>query len=117
MVPKEIDLSCAVGECSTQIKVGKFDIQFSLGKIWFAIMCPIQIFENDKEIGKWEEGSWPDKAFSKVLNVNMAGFEIPNQEFIILRFESGVEMIIRPETGPFESLTIGIEGVDGPWFI
>ena len=116
-IPEELDLSAAVGESISQIQVGKYDIQFSLGKVQFSIWSPIRLIKNGKEIGQWNEGNWPDPAFVEVFNENITEVAIPNNQSIILRFENGVEMRLTDESDQFESMSISIGGESGPWII
>ena len=36
-IPKELDLSPVLGEFTTQVRVGQFDLQFTFGSVSFAV--------------------------------------------------------------------------------
>ena len=116
-IPKELDLSALVGEVTTQIRVGQYDIQFSIGKVNFSIWSPIKIIRDGKEIGNWEENKWPDSAFLEVLNIKVSKYEIRDFKFIALYFENGIEMNFGINDEQFESMSIYIEGESAPWFM
>ena len=116
-IPEDLDLSALVGEITTQIRVGKYDIQFSIGKVNFSIWSPIKILRDGKEIGNWEEDKWPDSAFIEVLNVKVTKYETPNQEFIALYFENGVGMYFGKNDEQLETMSIYIEGESALWFM
>jgi len=116
-IPKELDLSGVIGEFTTQICVGKFDIQFSLGKVHFSVWSPIKLVRNEEILCTWEEGRWPDSGFIELFNVNITKFEIPNDQQIILYFDNGVEMHLSDTSDQFESMQISIEGESGTWII
>jgi len=50
-IPKELDLSKAVGEFTTQIRVGKYDIQFEFGDVHFAVQTP-KIWRSSSDMGR-----------------------------------------------------------------
>jgi hypothetical protein len=39
-IAKELDLSSIVGQFTTQLRVGQFDLQFTLGRVKFGISSP-----------------------------------------------------------------------------
>lgn len=116
-IPDELDLSCVIGEFTTQIHVGKYDLQFSLGKVHFSIWSPILLFDSEKEVGMWQEGKWPDPAFIELFNVSVTECVIRDNRHIILRFENGFEMHLADASDEYESMSISIEGESGPWII
>ena len=61
-IPKELDLSPVVGQFTTQLRVGQFDLQFTFGKVSFGIWSPVNLFRDGKLVAHWEEGKWPDAA-------------------------------------------------------
>lgn len=116
-IPKELDISGVVGEITTQICVSEYDIQFTIGKIWFKVYCPIKVIENGVVVEKWNGKHWPGEAFGKILNVNVVRCELPNLDLIAIHFENATELQILPTEGSSECLSVGGEGVGGPWFI
>jgi hypothetical protein len=116
-IPKELNLSKAIGQPATQIHVGQFDLQVSFGGIHFAIWSPIKLVRDGKVIGIWEEDRWPDPQFKEILNVNIQKYEIPNERAIILYFENGIEMHLIDHSDQYESMSISVDGESGPWII
>lgn len=116
-IPEEIDLSKAIGEFTTQIHVGKYDIQFGFGDIHFAILSPIRFHKNGKLITVWEEGNWPDSIFIEIFNVPITSVDIPDDKTIIIRFENNLEMHLSDSSDEFESMHIYIKGESEPWII
>jgi len=52
-IPKELDLSPIVGDFTTQIKIGQFDLQFTIGDVSFAIQSPVNLFHGGELIADW----------------------------------------------------------------
>ena len=69
-VPEDIDLSKTKGQCTTQLAVGPFDLQFEIGDVHFAVQSEVRLMKNDKELTRWQSGEWPDGCFYDLLNVN-----------------------------------------------
>ncbi len=109
-IPKELDLSPIVGESTTQICVGQFDLQFAIGKAHFAIESTVLIIKDGREIGRWEQGEWPGAAFYELMNIDVKSYEIPNDRQIIVRLENGLEMILEDSSDQYESMQISIDG-------
>jgi hypothetical protein len=55
-IPNDLDLSNVVGQFTTQICVGQFDLQFSFGKVNIAVQSQVDLVQNGKVIGSWDEG-------------------------------------------------------------
>ena len=111
-IPKELDLSPVVGEFTTQIHIGQYDIQLTFGKVSFAIQSPIHLFKDGGLFGKWEEGAWPDAAFYEIMNTKIISCEIKSDSLIVLTFENGIEMNLEDNSDQYESMQISIEGDD-----
>jgi hypothetical protein len=90
-IPKELDLSPIVGQFTTQIAVGQFDIQFTFGAVHFAVTSPVDLFRDNQVIGHWEEGKWPDAAFYDIMNTEVTSCEIKTDRLIIMQFANGIE--------------------------
>jgi hypothetical protein len=43
---KELDLSSVVGKFTTQLRVGQFDLQFTLGPVSFSVQSPIRLLRD-----------------------------------------------------------------------
>ncbi len=55
-IPSNLDLSPVVGEFTTQVRVGQFDLQFTFGSVNFAAQSPVQLLRDDEPIATWERG-------------------------------------------------------------
>ena len=47
-IPSDLDLSPAVGEFTTQVRVGQFDLQFTVGSVNIAVQSPVNIFRDGR---------------------------------------------------------------------
>lgn len=99
-----------IGTETTQIRVGQFDIQFTIGRVDFCIQSKVTLHENGEEIGLWEEGQWPDSAFYKILNVPVKAVKIMLPKEIIITFESGISIRLCDSSDQFESMKISFDG-------
>jgi len=77
-IPNNLDLSNVVGEFTTQVLVGQFDLQFTFSEVNFAIQSPVSLIRNGGVIGRWEGGKWLDTQFFEIMNANVVICEIPN---------------------------------------
>jgi hypothetical protein len=108
-VPKELDLSPIIGECTSQLRVGQFDLQFTLGTISFAIQSPVSLYRNDELIGQWCEGRWPDPEFYDVLNTEVAKYLIEDERRIVIEFKNGIQMHLEDNSDQYESMQISFQ--------
>ena len=108
--PKDLDLSPVVGECTTQLLVGQFDLQFTLGRVSFSIQSPVTLFREGAPYARWEEGKWPDPGFFDIMNVNVTRCEIANDKLVVIQFENGITMTLEDNSDQYESMTIHFEG-------
>ncbi len=116
-IPKNLDLTKAVGEFTTQICVGKYDIQFDLGDVHFAVQSPIALMKNGGMLAKWEEGVWPENGFIEIFNVNVSEINIPDDRTIIILFENDIEMHLIDNSDQYECMQISIKGDPQEWII
>lgn len=116
-IPKELDLSPVVGEFTTQICVGQFDVQFSFGDVRFGVTSPVDLFRDEKLIGHWEEGRWPDAAFYEIMNTEIKRCRIMTDRQILIEFANGIEMRLVDDSDQFECIQIWFKGNPSPWII
>jgi hypothetical protein len=109
-IPKELDLSAVVGQFTTQINVGQFDIQFTFGVVHFGIESPVDLLRGAQIIGHWEAGMWPDTAFYDIMNIEVMCCEIKTDRLIIMRFANGIEMHLVDDSDQYECMQISFEG-------
>ena len=109
-IPKELDLSPVVGQFTTQIRVGRFDLQFTFGTVDFVITSPVNLFRSGNVIGYWEEGKWPDAAFYDIMNAEITKCEIKGDAPIIIQFANGIEMHLVDDSDQYECMKIAFDG-------
>src|SRR3954453_23085130 len=91
-IPKDLNLSPVVGEFTTQVRVGQFDLQFTFGSVNFAIQSPVNLFRNGNMLDHLEEGRWPDPGFYDIMNEEVRRCEVVNDCRIVIEFDNGIEM-------------------------
>jgi hypothetical protein len=116
-VPLGLDLSKAIGQFTTQICLGRYDIQFALGEVKFAIWSPVTLIRQGVEIGSWVPDEWPHPSFVEIFNVPLAKYCIPNERLTMLHFENGIEMHLRDDSDQYESMSISVTGFPGSCII
>ncbi len=116
-IPPDLDLSPIVGEFTTQVRVGQFDIQFMFGSVNFAVQSPVKLVRAGEIVGSWNEGRWPDAAFLDLMNANVLRYEIPTDRDIVIHLENGIEIHLQDNSDEFESMQISIEDSAKFWVI
>jgi len=116
-IPKELNLSSVVGEATTQVRVGQFDLQFTFGDVSFAVQSPVSLFRDGNRVAHWEEGRWPEPEFYSIMNTNVARCEIVNDRLIAIEFENGIEMHLEDNSDQYESMQITFKDNPSPWII
>ena len=116
-IPDKLDLSPVIGEFTTQLRVGQFDLQFTFGPVSFAVQSPVNLFRDGKLIAHWEEGRWPEPGFFDVMNAKVKRCEVPNDRLIVLEFDNGIAMHLEDSSDQYECMQIYFEGNPSPWII
>jgi hypothetical protein len=116
-IPKELDLKPVVGELTTQVRVGQFDLQFTFGRVNFAIQSPVSVFRDGKLVAHWEEGKWPESGFYDVMNTKVTRCEIVNNRLIEIDFENGLALHLKDSSDQYESMQISFAGDPKRWII
>ena len=109
-IPKNLDLSRVVGEFTTQVRVGQFDLQFTFGSVSFAVQSPVDLFRDGKLVAHWEEGRWPDPGFYDIMNANVRRCEVVSDRLILFEFENGIAMHLEDNSDQYECMQISFEG-------
>lgn len=65
-IPKSLNLSPMVGEFTTQVRMGQFDLQFTFGPVNFAAQSPVRLYRGDELIACWKEGQCLSPAFTRL---------------------------------------------------
>ena len=116
-IPKELNLSPVVGEFTTQLRVGQFDLQFTFGNVNFAVQSPVNLFRAGKLVAHWEEGKWPEPGFFDIMNSKVIRCEVVDNRLIVMEFENGLEMHLKDSSDQYECMQIRFDGVSSPWII
>jgi hypothetical protein len=112
-VPLELDLSAIVGQSTTQVRVGQFDVQLTFGPVSFAVQSPIKLIRNGKVIGTWEEGRWPDSGFYETMNAKVSKWQIPDDRRIVICLENDLEIHLTDDSDRYECMQISVQGTPG----
>jgi hypothetical protein len=116
-IPKELNLTPVVGEFTTQVRIGQFDLQFTFGPVNFAVQSPVQLYRGGSCVGRWEEGRWPDAGFYDIMNAEVVRCEIVGDRRIELEFENGLSMHLEDNSDQYESMQIKFKGDPKVWII
>ena len=116
-IPKELDLAPVLGEFTTQVGVGQFDLQFTFGDVHFAVESPVNLFRDGKLIAHWEQGKWPEPGFYDIMNTEVRRCEVMNDRLIVFQFENGIEMHLEDSSDQYESMQISFAGSPSRWII
>ena len=90
-IPNNLDLSPVVGQFTTQVRVGQFDLQFTFGPVSFAVQFPVNPFVKASSLGNGKEGRWPDPGFYDIMNATVRRRKVPNDRLIVIEFENGID--------------------------
>jgi hypothetical protein len=116
-IPRNLDLSPAVGHFTTEVRVGQFDLQFTFGPVHFAVQSPINLFRDGQVVAHWEEGRWPDPGFLEILNVAVTRCEVVSDRRILFEFENGIAMHLEDSSDSYECMQISFEGDSSQWIL
>jgi len=114
-IPKDLDLSAAVGQCITQFCVGAWDLQFDLGDVHFAVQSEIAVSKKGDLIGRWQPKSWPSVEFIELFNIEVTEVTVPNEYEIVIAFANDMSMHIYDNSEQYESMQIQIRGTEHLW--
>ena len=106
-----------VGEFTTQVRVGQFDLQFTFGPVNFAVQSPVTLLRGGNLVARWEEGKWPDPGFYQIMNTEVLRCEVVNDRLIALEFANGIVMHLEDKSDQYESMQITFKGNPSPWII
>lgn len=116
-IPHDLDLSPVVGEFTTQIRVGQFDLQFTFGPVSFAVQSPVNLFRDGVLLAHWEEGRWPEPGFYEIMNTQVRRCEVASDRLIVFEFENGITMHLEDSSDQYECMQISMAGKPAQWII
>lgn len=108
-IPSDLDLSPVVGEITTYISVGQFNLGFDFGPVSFSVQCAVELFRGGQLVGRWEEGRWPDPEFYNIMNVEVRRCDAVSDCRIVFEFESELEMRLEDDSDYYETMMINID--------
>jgi hypothetical protein len=106
-VPQDLDLSAVVGEFTTQIHVGQYDLQFTFGSVNFAVQSQASVLDGERVVAHWSEGVWPEAGFFDVMNTAVSGWTI-GRDRIVLDLENGLSLRFVDDSEQYETMQIRI---------
>ena len=116
-IPKELNLSPVVGEFTTQIRVGQFELQFTFGDINISVSSPVNLFRGGVLVGHWEEGKWPDSGFYDIMNTEITRCETVTDKLIVIEFANDIQMHLVDDSDQYECMQIHFKGNPSPWIV
>jgi hypothetical protein len=115
-MPKDLDLGPMVGKSITQLCVGKFDLQFSVGPFHFMVESPVTLLRRGKLMAGWAPGKWPEPEFFHLMNSAVHRCWIASDRLLVIEVENGLAMHLEDSSDEHECLHVAVEGV-GTWDI
>jgi len=109
-IPRNLNLDIIVGNFLTQLRVGQFDLQFTIADVDFRIESEVNLFRNGECIGTWSGGNWPSPEFYETMNSDVVKCIIPDDRNIVICLENGIEIHLKDSSDQFECMQISIEG-------
>jgi hypothetical protein len=106
----ELDFETIVGHHTTQLQVGQFDLQFTLGPIHFNVQSPIEVWKDGALVGAWDAVSWPPSVFYDVMNVEVKGVALADSKKLRIMFENGLEVVLCDDSEQYETMQISVGG-------
>ena len=116
-IPSDLNYASMIGEFTTQVGVGQFDIQFTIGDFRFIIQSPIHLFKDGIPVGGWDGASWPDTAFYDLMNVAVASVDLPNDKTMRISFENGLVAELADDSDKYETMQIVVGKAPGVVYI
>ena len=108
-IPSDLDLSPVVGEFTTQVRVGAFDLQFTFGSVNFVVQSRLLLLRDDVIAAEWEGGKWPDPGFYEIFNETVLRCAVVDDRHIEIEFENGLTMRLVDDSDQYECLLITID--------
>ena len=90
-IPRDLDLSPIVGEFTTQVCVGQFDLQLTFGPVRFVVTSPVDLFKEGNHLAHWEEGRWPEPGFFDIMNTEVLRVEVSSDR-IVIELANGIQI-------------------------
>lgn len=109
-IPESIDLSAAVGEFTTQVRVGQHDLQMAFGPVNFAAQSSADLYRGSELVAHWQAGRWPDPGFFEIMNTPIRGWRVAHRKTLIVELENGLALHLSDDSERFETMHITVHG-------
>ena len=104
--PQDLDLTPLVGQFTTQLCVGQFDLQFTLGDYRFVVQGGMDLFREGVLVASYRADSWPDPEFYNLMNVDVSAAYFRDSKTLTIVFGSGIEAHVLDTSDRYESCQI-----------
>jgi hypothetical protein len=104
--PLDLDLSPLVGQFTTQLCVGPFDLQFSLGDFRFVIQGGVDLYREGRLVASYRADSWPSAEFYGLLNADVVAAYFRDDRTLVITFGTGIEAHLLDTSDAYESCQI-----------
>ncbi len=115
--PRDLDLTAAIGQETTQFCVGPYDLEFSFGSVCFSVQSLVELRRTDMVLASWEGGGWPSAGFYEAFCSPVSAVRVLDERCLCISLESGLDLHIFDTSEQYESLAISVAGVEGPYII
>jgi hypothetical protein len=110
----DLNLAAVVGQEITQFCVGPYDLQFSFGKVRFAVQSQMELKRDGSLIAAWQGGEWPGAGFYEAFCVPAVSAHLMDERRLCITLENGLELHILDNSEQYESLLIFMPDEPGP---
>lgn len=104
--PLDLDLSPLVGQFTTQLCVGAFDLQFSLGDYSFIVQGGLDLYRDGVVVATYRADSWPSHEFYGLLNAEVSSAFFHDETTLVISFTNGLEARVLDTSDQYESCQI-----------
>ena len=104
--PTDLDLEPLLGKLTTQLCVGQFDLQFTLGDYRFVVQGGMDLFRDGVLVASYRAVSWPDPEFYNLMNVEVSAASFRDSKTLAIAFGGGIEAHLLDTSNRYESCQI-----------
>ena len=111
-IPLDLDLRDIVGSEISQIRIGRYDVQFHFNSgRGIYLQGDAEILNDGIVIARWTESTgWSTLAFQQLLNATISGYSVINEKLLEIRFEIGLSLYLHDSFDQYESMQVHPEG-------
>jgi hypothetical protein len=108
--PADLDLSTAIGQETTQLRIGPHDLQFSFGEVTFAVQSTVELRRGSLFVSAWHAGEWPGSDFYQVFGSPVTKMHRIDERRLCIALANGLDLHLLDTSDQYESLQIRISG-------